>query len=434
MTRWIDRMAPHMLFCLTTCLVLFGLVMVYSSSAFFDYRRNSQGQWEKAVEQAVQQATSNTSQPKESGDPEVSLESLRQQDAARQASMLTTFLTQVCWVLVGFVALGAAVLVDYPLWGKRIGWILLGMLSLQVALFIIPVNTGLPVQSRLINGARSWLQILAFRIQPSEIAKLGLVIFCAWYLSRRIQKGKLSFFSFVPALPVLGLSIGLILCESDRGVAVHLCLSLLILWMLAVGRISHVLILGTIAAAAVGTMIAMSPAARGRIISFTGTESFHLRQSREALSRGGMFGTGLGDGDAALSLYLFGAHTDFIMAIVGEELGFVATGSLVAGYLALVLLGFKVASSCGDPFGTLLAMGITILVGTQAFLNMAVVTGLAPTTGFTLPLVSYGGSSLTGTMIAIGILINISLSTHNHLLSDRNRVKPGPFGTGRVPA
>lgn len=104
----------------------------------------------------------------------------------------------------------------------------------------------------------------------------------------------------------------------------------------------------------------------------------------------------------------------------------------MAGYLALVLLGLKVAAGCMDPFGTFLALGITILIGAQAFLNMAIVTGLAPTTGFTLPLVSYGGSSLTWTMIAIGILINISMSTHNHLLRGINRVKPEPFGGGRI--
>lgn len=431
MNRWIDRMAPHLLFFLTTCLVLFGLVMVYSSSAFYDYRQTTQAKWEKAIEAAVARATEMNPSAQTAADPNITLESLSEQDSIRRNSMLSTFFKQICWVVFGFTAMAAAAMVDYPLWGRRIGWLLLGMLVLQISLFVVPANTGLPVQSKIVNGSRSWLQIAAFRLQPSEIVKLCLIIFSAWFLAKRISLGRLSFFSFIPALPVLGLSIGLVLCESDKGVAVHLCLSLLLLWMLAAGRFSQVLILGGIAGVAIAAVISTSPEALGRIESFLGTDSFQLKQAKEAFSRGGMFGRGLGDSDAALSAYLYGAHTDFILAIVGEELGFVVTSALVMGYFLLGMIGLKVAASCTDPFGSLLALGITLLIGTQAFLNMAIVTGLAPTTGFTLPLLSYGGSSLTWTLIAIGILINISLSTHNHLLSDYNRVKPDPFGTGR---
>ncbi len=431
MNRWIDRMAPHLLFFLTTCLVLFGLVMVYSSSAFYDYRQTTQAKWEKAIEAAVAGAAErNISSPK-TADPNAMLESLSEQDSIRRNSMLSTFLKQICWVVLGFVAMGAAALVDYPLWGRRIGWLLLVVFVLQASIFIIPANTGLMIQAKIVNGSRSWLQIAGYRLQPSEIAKLSMMIFSAWFLAKRISVGKLNFFSFIPALPVLGLSLGMILSESDKGVAVHLCLSLLLLWMLAAGRLSQVLILAGIAAVVLTAVISTSPEALGRIESFLGTDSFQLKQAKEAFSRGGMFGRGLGNSDAALSAYLYGAHTDFIMAIVGEELGFAVTSTLVVGYFLLAMIGLKVAASCMDPFGSLLALGITLLIGTQAFLNMAIVTGLAPTTGFTLPLLSYGGSSLTWTMIAIGILINVSLSTHNHLLSDYNRVKPDPFGTGR---
>lgn len=431
MIRWIDRMVPHMLFCLTTLLVLFGLVMVYSSSAFRDYRRDSQKKWEEAVELAVVRATE---RPGHSGasDPNESIDTLREQDAIRRASMLNTFLKQIVWVLLGFVALAFAASVDYPLWGRRIGWLMLLVLGLQAALFVIPANTGLPVQSRLINGSRSWLEILKFRLQPSEIAKIGLILFSSWYLARRVQKGSLTLVSTLPALPVLALSVGLILCESDKGVAVHLCLSLLLLWLLAAGDLAQVLLLGGLSTAAIGAVVATSEEARSRIIHYFTEDSFQMLHAKEAFSRGGFLGKGLGDGDAALSAYLFGAHNDFIFAVVGEELGFITTSLLVAGYLALVLLGLKVAAGCTDPFGTFLALGITILIGAQAFLNMAIVTGLAPTTGFTLPLVSYGGSSLTWTMIAMGILINISMSTHNHLLRGVNRVKPEPFGGGRM--
>ncbi|KXK40367.1 MAG: Lipid II flippase FtsW [Candidatus Hinthialibacteria bacterium OLB16] len=433
MKRWIDRMAPHMIFCFTTLLVLFGLIMVYSSSAFSDYRKESRPAWEKAVESAILQAETKSANAQEL-DPNQLLESLRQKDSLRRASMLNTFVKQICWVLIGFMAMGAAVLVDYPLWGKKIGWLLLVTFCLQAALFLIPANNNLPVQARIINGSRSWLQVFGFRLQPSELVKLTLVIFCAWYLSRKASRGTTNFFAMLPSLPIFCLSIGLILCESDKGVAVHLCLSLLLLWMIAVGRFSQVLILGAIASVALGVVISTSPEALGRIESFLGTDSFQLQQAKDAFSRGGWLGRGLGNSDAALSAYLYGAHTDFIMAVVGEELGFACTSILVTGYFLLCLVGLKVAAACTDPFGSLLALGITLLIGTQAFLNMAIVTGLAPTTGFTLPLLSYGGSSLTWTMIGIGILLNVSLSTHNHLLRGHNRVKPNPFGTGRAMA
>lgn len=316
MIRWIDRMVPHMIFCLTTILVLFGLVMVYSSSAFRDYRRDSQKRWEEAVELAVVRATERPS-PSGAADPNESIEALREQDALRRASMLSTFFKQIVWVLLGFVALALAASVDYPLWGKRIGWLMLVVLGLQAALFIIPANTGLPVQSRLINGSRSWLEILHFRLQPSETAKIGLILFSSWYLARKVQKGSLTLLAALPALPVLAFSVGLILCESDKGVAVHLCLSLVLLWLLAAWKFSHVLLLGTLSATAIGAVVAASEEARSRIIHYLTEDSFQMIHAKEAFSRGGFFGKGLGDGDAALSAYLFGAHNDFIFAVVG---------------------------------------------------------------------------------------------------------------------
>jgi len=416
LSRWLDRMTPHMIFCVTTCLVLFGLVMVYSSSAFDDYKKSSRDKLEEAVRLAVEQATLSAGASDAGREATEILERLRQEDAARRASMLSTFFRQARWVFVGFLFLAIAARLDYPLWGKKVGWLLAFFLVSQIMLFVIPADTGFPVQSRVVNGARSWIQVSFIRYQPSEVAKLGLVIFAAWFLARRLQCGRKSLVSLLPALIVTGTSIGLILLESDKGVAAHLCLALLVLWMLAGVRFSHIALAASVVALALGILIASSPEALSRVFE----DSFQLKVARAALSRGGLFGAGLGDGDADLA-YLYAAHTDFILAVVGEELGFLATTLLVAGYLVLILLGLKVVSGCSDPFGMFLALGITILLGSQAFLNMAVVTGLAPTTGFTLPLLSYGGSSLVWTMAGIGILVNVSLSTPHRLLENAKR-------------
>jgi len=433
MTRWSHQLVPHSLFCLVTCMVLFGLVMVYSSSAFTDYR-GSRNDWKRAVDESVGQATGVASNSSSRFVPGVAsvptLEGLRAREASRRASMFSSFLKQCCWAFVGFIALAFAAMVDYPRWGKRIGWVMFLVLAFQIALFAIPANTGLPIQSKIINGARSWLQIFSLRIQPSEMAKVGLIIFTAWYLARNLAKEKIHLYQYLPGLLVIAFSIGLILVESDKGVAVHLCLALLVLWMFAVGRFSHVVVLGGLAGSVIGLVIWLSPNAMIRIRGLFGENSYHMKQSFDALTGGGMFGIGLGDSNASLA-HLPAAHTDFILAVIGEELGFIFTAALVAGYLAITLLGFKIAAGSGDPFGTLLALGFTTLIASQAFLNMAVVTGLVPTTGFTLPLVSYGGSSLTWTMVGIGILINISLSAHNNLLGDWNRDKVAPFGKGR---
>jgi cell division protein FtsW len=453
MKRWFDRTIPHLIFFFTTCLVLFGLVMVYSSSAFHDYRRITQRQWEPAIEAAVKCALEGSSRVgnKESmmgvnvattvkgnavtavSESQIpTLEMLCERAAQRRTKMLSTFLKQMCWVVLGFCAMGLVVLVDYPLWGKWVIWILLIVLVLQACLFIIPEKKNLPIQSCTVNGSRSWLQVFGLRLQPSEMAKLALVMFTSWFFSRKVSKGQISFSSLLPGIPILMVSIGMILCESDKGVALHICICLLLLWLLVIGKITQVLIIGGITGLVVSILIFNSPEALERIQSFLGTDSFQLFHAKEAFSRGGWFGRGLGDSDAAISAYVFGAHTDFILTIVGEELGFAITSLLVLVYLSLGLVGLRIAANCMDPFGSILALGITLLIGTQAFLNMAVATGLAPTTGFTLPLLSYGGSSLTWTMIAIGILMNISRSNHSQLLLNRNRIKPDPFGRGGV--
>ena len=416
----IGRLVPHLLFSITTVLVLFGLVAVYSAGAFYDYR-SSRNQWEKTVKEAIGQATAPDATASDSLDPLQTLKELQAQGAERRASTLSTFVHQILWACIGFFVLAVTAMFDYPIWGRRIGWVLLLLFSLQIALTLIPSGTSWPIRSVVMNGAKSRLNILGFTVQPSEVAKLVLVLFTSWFLSRRVQEEKMSLTSLLPVLFVLVPSIGMILMEPDRGVAAHICLALALLWFFSGGRMFHFLTLLVAGTLSVGTMVAINDEARSRIVNFvTGTPEWQYQQALEGISRGGLFGVGLGDGEGSLTLY--GAHNDVILAVIGEELGFIVTSLVVLAYLAIILLGLRVSKACDDPFGKILSLGITILIGTQALLNIAITLNLLPPTGFTLPLLSAGGASMVTTMAGIGILINISLSTHDQLLDSRNRL------------
>ncbi|MCA9442853.1 MAG: FtsW/RodA/SpoVE family cell cycle protein, partial [Candidatus Omnitrophica bacterium] len=423
MSGQIGRLVPHILFSLTTVLVLFGLVTVYSAGAFFDYR-SIRNQWEKTVETAITQAIAPDSVEGKSDDPFQTLKQLQAQGANRRASTLSTFLHQTIWVVIGFLALAITARFDYPIWGRRIGWIVLILFSLQLALTLIPAGTNWPIRSLELNYAKSRLSLFGFTIQPSELAKLILIIFTSWFLSRRVQEDRMSLSSLLPVLLIIAPSIGMILLESDRGVAAHLCLALALLWFFSGGKIGHFAVLSVVGIFGVGFMVLNSEEAKSRIVNFfTGQPEYQYQQALEGVSRGGLFGVGLGDGEGSLTLY--GAHNDVILAVVGEELGFIVTAAVVLAYLTLILLGLRISKNCDDPFGKILALGITILLGTQALLNIAITLNLLPPTGFTLPLLSAGGASMVTTMAAIGILINISLSTHDHLLDSRKRTKVG---------
>lgn len=424
MNGQLGRVVPHILFCITTLLVLLGLVTVYSAGSFYGYKK-IRNEWEGTVREAVAQAAHHADLEGES-DPLTALRELQAQNAERRASTLSTFTSQILWAGIGFFVLAFTAMVDYPVWGRRIGWLILGVFGLQLALTLIPPGSNLPVKSLLFHGAKSRLSIFGLAIQPSELAKLVLIIFTAWFLSRRVQEDRMSLRSLFPLVFVLSPSIGMILLESDKGVAGHLCIAIALLWFFSGGRMSHFLTLCTLGAISVGSVVAFNDEARSRVVKFmTGVPEDQYRQALEGFARGGLFGTGFGNG--VESLTLFGAHNDVILAIVGEELGFVATAAVVLGYTTLILLGLRISKACDDPFGKILALGVTILFGSQALLNIAITLSLLPPTGFNLPLLSAGGASMITTMAGMGILINISLSTHEHLLDSRKRNKAGGF-------
>jgi cell division protein FtsW len=263
-----------------------------------------------------------------------------------------------------------------------------------------------------INGARRWLQLGPAVFQPSELAKLALLVFAAAYLARRPAPQSLGEL-IKPLGLVTGIVCALLLAEPDLGTAITIVVMMggILAVSGAPGRVlgaAGILCAGLVLAAAW-----MEPYRRARLLSFLNPwddaqgAGYQIVQAMIGMGSGGLFGVGLGQ-SVLKANYLPEAHTDMIFAIIGEELGLVGTTAVIAAYAAFAYAGFRVALACRDPFGKRLAAGVTTLVCGQAAINIAAVMGAAPLTGITLPFVSYGGSSLVVGLAAVGILLNIA--------------------------
>ncbi|MDF0673788.1 MAG: putative lipid II flippase FtsW [Nitrospira sp.] len=313
---------------------------------------------------------------------------------------------QLAWLAFGLVLLHAASRVDY-IWWKRLAPPLLGLIIVLLVVVLIP-SIGVAA-----NGARRWLRLGFISIQPAEVAKLIAVSYLAVYLAK--NEDRLQHFStgLLPVLLIIGVISGLVLMEPDLGTIVVLGLVTAGMLFLGGARVTHLLSLVPVALVGVAVLIWSSPYRWQRFIAFfypeqdpTGT-GFQINQSFLAFGSGGLFGVGLGEGKQKL-FFLPEAHTDFVLALVGEELGFLGTGIIVLFFALFVIRGFQISTRARIPFGRYLGIGITTLIGIQALINACVVTGLLPTKGLTLPFVSYGGSSLVISLIGVGILLNIS--------------------------
>jgi cell division protein FtsW len=292
------------------------------------------------------------------------------------------------------------------------------------------------VMGERINGARRWLGVGPAQFQPSELAKLALVVWCAAYLARKPPPRTLKGL----ARP-LGLLVGafclLILLEPDLGTVITV--------VVMVGAVLLVsgTPLPTLATAyaivfSLGAIAAWSsPYRRARLFTFVDPWKDPLGaglqnvQAQISLGSGGIFGRGLGQGVTKIH-YLPEAHTDMIFAVIGEELGLVGAAVLIAGYCAFTYAGLRLALTCKDPFGKRLAAGITALISGQAAINLAAVLGLAPLTGIPLPFVSYGGSSLVVALLSVGVLLNIARGggATTAASADRSRRNGGSRGAG----
>ncbi|MBX3154486.1 MAG: putative lipid II flippase FtsW [Deltaproteobacteria bacterium] len=263
------------------------------------------------------------------------------------------------------------------------------------------------------NGARRWLPLGPIGFQPVELAKLALLTYLASSLGRKADQVKTSFtVGFVPHLVVCGLMMALLLVQPDLGSSVVLGATTLGMLFMAGARVSYILLSVLAAAPIAYHLVVGTPWRMQRVLAFfnpeayaTG-EAYQFLQARLAMGSGGLTGTGLGGGHQSLG-YMPEAHNDFILAPIGEEMGFIGIAAVLGLYGVVIWRGVRAALGARDVFGGYLAFGITLMFGLQALFNAAVVLGVVPNKGITLPLVSAGGTSLAVTMFLAGLILNI---------------------------
>jgi cell division protein FtsW len=311
---------------------------------------------------------------------------------------------QAAWAVIGLAALAVASRLDYRVYRRICPILLLVLLTLLIGVLLL---------GREINGARRWFGMGPILFQPSEPAKLIVMMYVAHYLVKKKDLMTDLGRGFLPPLLVIGLFMGLILLEPDLGGAMVIGLAAGLLLLTGGASLRHMGLVGLLLTPAMYMLVMRIDYRRERLLSFldpwrdpTGS-GFQMVQSFLALGSGGPLGEGLGAGRQKL-FYLPYPHTDFIFAVIGEELGLIGTMSILVLFGLLLWRGMTIAKRCADPFGAFLALGITALIGIQAVFNMAVVTGMLPTKGLPLPFVSYGGSSLVVGLAGVGILLSIA--------------------------
>lgn len=313
---------------------------------------------------------------------------------------------QLIFAVLGVIAMTVTMQVDYQVWKK------VANIGLIVG-FILLVIVLIPGIGVVRGGARSWLGISSFGIQPSEFIKMAMIVFMAKVLSE--SDSRITSFNkgLLPMLLILGTAFGLIMLQPDLGTGSVLLGATLLIIYTAGARLSHLAWLGVVGLAGFAGLIAAAPYRLQRITSFLDPwqdplgAGYQIIQSLYAIGPGGLVGLGLGMSRQKYS-YLPEPQTDFIFSIIAEELGFIGAATVLFLFLLLIWRGMRTAITAPDSFGSLLATGIVGMIAVQVIINIAVVTGMMPVTGITLPLISAGGSSLTLMLTAIGILLNIS--------------------------
>ncbi len=377
--------ADKWLFAATAGLALFGIVMVYSASAVMAQEENG-NQYHYVIKQGV-------------------------------------------WTAVGFGAMLLAMQFDYQrLRDRRIVYGLLGLTTLLLlAVFAFPK----------INGAHRWIRLAGFSMQPSELSKIALAIFLAYFLEKRAGEEGALWRTFVPCVAVTGVLAALILKEPDLGTAMMIAVICVVMCFTAGARLLH---LGMAAAPGLvigAWMLIFVPWRFQRLVTFTNpwadpqNSGFQVVQSLIAIGSGGTAGLGFAQGRQKMFFLPF-AHSDFIFAVVGEELGLFGALAILAVFGILLWRGVRIALRAPDRFGMLLGLGLVAAIVVQALFNISVVLSLLPTKGIPLPFISYGGSSLVPTLVAMGILLNISQHSASEAGAKLFDVKAGPeVETGR---
>jgi cell division protein FtsW len=316
---------------------------------------------------------------------------------------------QAKYAAVGIAAMAVLMRIDYHKYEHPIliYSVLGGIASLLLAVLLFAPK---------INGAQRWVRLGGFSLQPSELAKAALVIFLAWFLSQREEEGELENFwnTIAPAAVVTAILAGLIIKEPDLGTTVMLAVIFITMIFAASMPLRH-LVKVLLPAIAIGALLILKVGWRmDRVTAFwdpqkhVNGKGYQAWQSLIAVGSGGVNGLGFGQSKQKL-FFLPEPHSDFIFAVIGEELGLLGAAALVAGFGFFLYRGLRVSREAPDRFGQLLAVGFTTAIVAQAFFNISVNLSMVPTKGIPLPLVSAGGTSLMVTLATIGVLLNISM-------------------------
>jgi len=310
---------------------------------------------------------------------------------------------QALWLGIGLVVCSASALIDYHFW-QRTWWVWFALALITLALCFIP-HLGMRI-----NGSRRWVGLGLVSFQPSEIAKIATVFFLAWWFARYENAGNNPLLGFLLPLTIVGLLLMLILCEVDLGTTALIGATASVMMFVAG---TNPILLGLLALSGSGAIVFAATHERlGRLIAFTDLEHYkqdaglQQMQALIAWGSGGMEGLGLGNGRQKM-LYLPYAHTDFIFPMIGEELGLRISLLVVFLFVVIIVCGIMIALHAKDRFGLLAGCGVVSLLGLQAAVNIGVTTSLLPNKGLPLPFISYGGSNLVTCLFGIGLLVNI---------------------------
>lgn len=317
----------------------------------------------------------------------------------------------VLFLVLGLTAAAAVMAFDYRKIQPYAGWILI--ISILLLIMVLVPHIG-----KESFGARRWFKLGVFHFQPSELAKLAMIIYTADFCTRKQQIIKSFWRGFLPPVLLMGIVCALTVKQPDLGTTVEIAAVTLVMIFIAGARKRHMSMIGLAGLIAVVLLILKEPYRMARIIAFIDPWQdsrgigFQLTQSQIALGSGGVFGVGLGHSKQKL-FYLPAAHTDFILSIIGEELGLIGALAVVVLFILFIYLGTRIIRQTTDPFGYFMAIGIIMMLGLQAMVNVGVSIGAFPTKGLPLPFISYGGSALIFHLVAVALILNIS-KTQDH--------------------
>lgn len=313
---------------------------------------------------------------------------------------------QICWVIIGLIGLFGAWGLNYHLLQRKSKFLFF------LGLFLMSL-TIIPGLGHEIGGATRWLKIGFVNFQPSELVRITFVIYLTDFIVRKKNELESFFKGFIPSLTFFCLVAIILIKQPHLGMVILLGVVTVSILFVGGVRIQHLICLTSICLPLIYYLIQSAPYRASRWLAYLNPwadpedKGYHIIQSLIALGSGGLHGVGLGQGKLKL-FYLPQSSTDFIFAVIGEEGGFLLSVLVIILFFGFALAGFKISLAAADSYGSLLAFGITALIILQSSLNIAVVTGVIPTTGMPLPFISFGGSSLLVNMIGVGIILNIA--------------------------